>query len=68
MAAQVVSGAPVASHAASASAPALHRQASGTAVPSVGAPASVHQALHSPGEPLDMRHPLLSGAALLAAT
>lgn len=53
MAAQVVSGAPVASHAASASAPALHRQASGTAVPSVGAPASVHQALHSPGEPLD---------------
>ena len=53
MAAKVLSGAAAASSTASASAAALHRQASGGAVPSVEAPASVHQALHSPGQPLD---------------
>jgi len=53
MAARVLSDEHVAASAASATPAALHRKASSTAVPSVEAPASVHQALRSPGEPLD---------------
>lgn len=53
MAAQVLSSRPASASATGAGGSMLHRSSASAAVPSVEAPPSVHQALHSPGAPLD---------------